>query len=183
MFFIFTYHTFQQLRMVSRIYTRHAGVSIFDIGPLYALSRVTASTAVALLFFVYISIAFYGDLQLNALSNASMVMFALIALATFVWPLWGAHRLLQQEKARWKSEVARRMEAVSLEIHHRVDTRDLQGADALKDTLDSLIAERGVLDKVSTWPWEPETVRLVGTALLLPVVLWVATRVLERLGF
>ena len=30
---------------------------------------------------------------------------------------------------------------------------------------------------------EPETVRAVVTALLLPMALWVITRVLERLGF
>jgi hypothetical protein len=59
----------------------------------------------------------------------------------------------------------------------------LQGMDTLKDGLDGLVVERSVLDKVSTWPWEPETVRVVVTALLLPAVLWAITRVLERLGF
>ena len=178
------YHTFHQLRMVSRIYTRHTNVSIFDIGPLYALSRVTATTTVAMLFFVYIGLTFYGDWQgTSPVPGATAVVFVLIALATFVWPLFGAHRLLQKEKVRWKSEVSRRMEAVSLELHQRVDTQDFRDADTLKDTLDGLIAERGVLDKVPTWPWEPEAVRAVATAVLLPVVLWAITRVLERLGF
>jgi hypothetical protein len=57
----------------------------------------------------------------------------------------------------------------------------MQDMEAIKHTLDGLIAERGVLEKVSTWPWEPETVRVVVTALLLPVVLWIITRILERL--
>ena len=143
-----------------------------------------AITTVAWLFFGYIYLAFYGDLQLSSPINGVLaIVFVLIVLGTFVWPLWGAHRLLQEVKTRRKSEIARRMEAVTDEVHHRVDTHDLQGADALKDTLDGLIAERGVLDKVSTWPWEPETARAVVTALVLPVVLWVITRVLERLGF
>jgi hypothetical protein len=54
---------------------------------------------------------------------------------------------------------------------------------SINDATESLVRERDVLDKISTWPWEPETVRAVATALLLPVVLWVITRVLERLGF
>jgi len=45
------------------------------------------------------------------------------------------------------------------------------------------VAERGVLDKASTWPWEPESVRAVVTTVLLPVAFWIITRVLERLGF
>jgi hypothetical protein len=100
-----------------------------------------------------------------------------------VWPLLGAHRLLQQAKARRKSEVAWRMEAVTDKLHHRVDTDDMHGMDALKDAIDGLVAEQSALDKVSTWPWAPETVRLVVTALLLPIVFWVIQRVLERLGF
>ena len=109
--------------------------------------------------------------------------FVLLAIATFVLPLLGAHRLLQEEKARHKSEVARRMETVTQKLHHRVDIDDMHEMDALKDALDGLAVERGVLDKVSTWPWDPETLRVVVTALLLPVALWVVTRVLERLGF
>jgi hypothetical protein len=181
---VFAYHTIRQLRLVSRIYTHHTKVNIFESGPLYALSRVTAITTVALLFISYLYGAIFSNWQFESLAYASVaIAFVVVALATFVWPLWGAHRLLQQEKARWKGEVARRMEAVAHELHRRLDTQDLQGMDALKDGLDGLVVERSVLDKVSTWPWEPEAVRVVVTAVLLPVALWFATRVLERLGF
>jgi hypothetical protein len=182
--FVILYHTIRQLRLVSNIYTQHTNVNIFDTGPLYGLSRVAAMTTIALLFitFAYVTLAanWQFDNPLVALTVGTSV---LLALGTFVWPLFGAHRLLQQEKARWKGEVAGQMQVVARELHHRVDTNDMQGMDALKDALDGLIAELGVLDKVPTWPWEPETVRVVVTALLLPVVLWVITRVLERLAF
>jgi hypothetical protein len=181
---VFAYHTIRQLRLVSRIYTQHTKVNIFESGPLYALSRVTAITTVALLFITYLYGAIFSNWQFQTASDITVSSsFILVALATFVWPLWGAHRLLQQEKARWKGEVARRMEAVAHELHRRLDTQDLQGMDALKDGLDGLVVERSVLDKVSTWPWEPEAMRVVVTAVLLPVGLWVITRVLERVGF
>jgi hypothetical protein len=179
---LFGYHTIRQLRLVSRIYTQHTNVNIFETGPLYALSRVTAITTVALLFFFYLNITIRSEIQTGP-SAIARGLIILLALATFMWPLLGAHRLLQQEKTRGKSEVARRMKAVTGKLHHRVDTDDMQGMDALKDALDGLVVERGVLDEVSTWPWDPETLRLVVTAVLLPVGLWVITRVLERLGF
>jgi hypothetical protein len=181
---VIVYHTIHQLRLVSRIYTQRTKINILETGPLYALSRVTALTSVTLLFIIYLYFVIWVNWQFQTVTDSTVTApFLLLAVATFVWPLWGAHRLLQQEKTRWKGEVARRIKAVTDKLHHRVDTDDMQGMDALKDALDGLVVERGLLDKASTWPWEPETVRVVVTALLLPVVIWVITRVLERLGF
>jgi len=182
--FIVLYHTIRQLGLVSRVYTQHTNVNIFDSGPLYGLSRVAAMTTIAFLFIDFSYLTFAANWQFdNPVVALTVGVSMVVALVTFVWPLFGAHRLLQQEKARWKGEVARQMQVVARELHHRVNTNDMQGMDTLKDALDGLIAERGVLDKVPTWPWDPETVRVVVTALLLPVVLWVVTRVLERVGF
>jgi hypothetical protein len=181
---VFIYHTIRQLRLVSRIYTQHANVNIFEIGPLYALSRITAITTVALLFITYLYVTFWISWQFTSAADAAIVLaFVLIALATFVWPLLGAHRLLQEEKDHRKLEVARRVEAVTDKLHRRVDADDLREMEGLKDALDGLVAERGILDKVSTWPWHPDAVRAVVTALLLPIAIWIVTRVLERLGF
>jgi len=69
-----------------------------------------------------------------------------------------------------------------LGLEERFMLSQMIGIDALKDALDSLMVEQGVLSKVSTWPWEPEAARVVVTALLVPVGLWIVTRVLQRLG-
>lgn len=178
---IFAYHTIRQLRLVSRIYTKHTNVNIFETGPLYTLSRVTALTAIAILLIAYLYSAVSGGWKIETAGDAMVAgSFNLGGLATFVWPLWGAHRLLQNEKAQRKRAVARRMEAITDELHSRLDSRDLKEMDRLKDGLDSLVIERSVLDKVSTWPWEPETARVMITAVLLPMILWVVTRILER---
>jgi hypothetical protein len=179
---VFVYHTIRQLRLVSQIYTRYTHVSIFGTGPLYALSRVTATTTVALLFISYLYLTYWVNWQFQSTGDAVLtIAIGLVAFATFVLPLLGAHRLLQEEKEHRKGEVTQRMEAVTDELHRRVDTHELQGMDALKDALDGLVVEQGLLAKVSTWPWEPEALRAVLTALLLPVILWIITRVLERL--
>jgi hypothetical protein len=181
------YHTIRQLRLVSRIYTRHTNVNIFDTGPLYALSRVAAITAVALLLGSYAYQSVTSDRPFQSIAanvgSAGTTSFVLVAAAAFVWPLFGAHRLLQEDKARRKSEVARQMEVVTGELHRRTAARDFGDMANLNDAIDSLIKERGVLDRASTWPWEPESLRAVVTALLLPVALWIVTRALERLGF
>jgi hypothetical protein len=181
---VLVYHTIRQLRLVSRIYTQHTNVNIFETGPLYALSRVTALTAIALLSIPYLDLTFGPTAQQGGgLNPIFFAVFAPLALVVFVWPLLGAHRLLQEGKARRKSEIARRLEAVTDELHRRADAGDYSDMAGINNATESLVRERDVLDKVSTWPWEPETVRVVVTALLLPVVFWIVTRVLERLGF
>jgi hypothetical protein len=181
---VLVYHTIRQLRLISHIYTEHTDVNIFAVGPLYAFSRVTALTATAMLLLIYLLIAFGVNWRLD---NPTVVTtagaFMLVALVAFLWPLLGVHRLLQQEKTRWKGEVAQRLEAVARELHHRADQGDYSEMIVMNNAIDGLTKEEAALDKVSTWPWDSDTVRLVATALLLPAVLWVITRILERFGF
>ena len=44
----------------------------------------------------------------------------------------------------------------------------------------ALLATRDLISRVSTWPWRPETPRLLFSALLVPIAIWGATRILER---
>jgi hypothetical protein len=184
MMILFSFHTLHQLRMISRIYTRHTSVSIFDIGPLYSLSRVSALTTVSLLFFTYVYLAFYGDWQINSVSNAVVVgAILVIALLTFIVPLYGAHRLLLKEKHHRQSQIARRIEIAADALHAKADAGDYSDeADHIGKTIDGLFQERGLVAKAATWPWEPEAVRAVVTAVLLPVFIWIVTRILERVG-
>jgi hypothetical protein len=44
----------------------------------------------------------------------------------------------------------------------------------LNMAIGALELEHVALSRIPTWPWEPETLRLLATALLLPLVLLVA---------
>jgi hypothetical protein len=46
--FVAIYHTLHQLRLVSTIYTRHTRINLFQQGPLYAFSSLTARTAIGI---------------------------------------------------------------------------------------------------------------------------------------
>lgn len=50
-----------------------------------------------------------------------------------------------------------------------------------KDAIAALMRERELIKSVSTWPWDPRMIRGFASALLLPVFLWLITRLLERL--
>jgi hypothetical protein len=107
-----------------------------------------------------------------------------ILLVSFVWPLLGVHRLMQKEKARLQSAAAERLQKTLADLDHRVETSTPGDMGTLKTTLDSLVLEQGLIDKISTWPWPPETVRLLGTAVVLPVILLILDQLVRRrLGF
>lgn len=184
MMVMFGFHSIHQLRTISRIYTRHTEVSIFDIGPLYALSRVTALTSISLLFFTYVYLAFYGGWQINSPSNAVLLgAILLTAVLTFVVPLSGAHRLLRTAKRERLSAVARRIEIATDALHSRTDDGQYTDeADRIGGVIDTLLKEREVVSKAKTWPWEPGALRAVATAVVLPILIWVVTRILERWG-
>jgi hypothetical protein len=182
---LFIYHTIHQLRIVSRLLDRHTDINIFKLAPLYAFSRLTALTAVGM------TIGYYAFNLFNLVLPASIArhpgtiinstIFTVMAVVTFVLPLWGAHRLLQREKERLQGESADRLQGLLADLHRRVEARDTAGAPEYKDLLDSALAERDLLAKLPTWPWQGETVRLVGTALVLPVVLFIVQQILENL--
>lgn len=46
--------------------------------------------------------------------------------------------------------------------------------------LANLVIERDTLEKISTWPWGRGTLTGFLTALILPILLWIITRILER---
>jgi hypothetical protein len=180
---IVAYHIIHQMLIVNEVYTRDTHISLFTLGPLYAFSRLTAANAlftvavVAVASLALSSLA--GTLQWALVGGQAL----LLAAATFVAPLWGAHRLLAQEKSRQQDALNQRIEKSIASLQERVDSSDLAGVGDLKTALDGLIVSKKELDSISTWPWQPETLRGVATGLLLPVVIWLITKLLERLAF
>ena len=115
--------------------------------------------------------------------EALLVAMVPTAVACFVLPLRGMHRRLAAEKDRALAQVASRLEAVFIRLHERVDQGILADMEKLNIQITSLSAEREVLARVSTWPWEPATLTGFLTTLVLPALLWGIQRVVERIGF
>ncbi len=103
-----------------------------------------------------------------------------LAAVAFVAPLWGAHRLMAQEKARELDAIGARVEKSIRSLRDRVDEGDLGGMSDLKDALDGLLVARKELASISTWPWQRETLGGVVTAVIAPLAIWLITQAIER---
>ncbi|MGB3904338.1 MAG: hypothetical protein WBB22_05400 [Anaerolineae bacterium] len=73
------------------------------------------------------------------------------------------------------------LEARIVELHERLNSGNLEGMENLNLAIASLEIEQNALSRIPTWPWQPETVRLLITALLLPLGLWITQLVLQAI--
>ncbi len=183
LFLVLVYHTIRQSRLIGRLHERLGTIDVFDQGALYALSGITSRTAggLVLLFAPSLFLIPTGaDISYIVISAVWYALAFITAAAAFFLPLRGVHDLLLVEKRRLQGEVGRRLTATLAGIHAAVDVGDGQAIEARNRALATLIAERDLVNRIPTWPWSTGALTRFVSAVLLPIALWVATRLLER---
>ena len=180
---ILFYSTVRQLGLVAHIHRDATNIDLFQPGPLYSFSALSACAGLGLAFFNYYSVATDPTTFTNPVWLAVLIISVVLAVMFFLFPLYGMHRRIIEEKDRLEAAANKRLQATIGDLHERVDRRELSDADELNKTLTSLSLERQMLEKLPTWPWKPDTFRGFFTALLLPIILWLITRLLERIVF
>ncbi|MEW6406219.1 MAG: hypothetical protein AB1649_30910 [Chloroflexota bacterium] len=175
----------RQVRLIAYIHRSATGISLYESHSHHAFSRLTVRAAIALVFPIYYT-SFVVFLQIGRLGTMSAVdtllilFFILVSATVFILPLLGMRRRLVQEKTRLMVESDRRFEAAARKLHERVDADSLEKMDDLNKTMASLVLEKDTLKKISTWPWEAETMRGFLSSVGLPILLWFVTTYLSR---
>ncbi len=180
-------HDIRQLRLVGRLSAIAANVDIFKPAPVTAFSRLTAVTAIGILAFVAllvltipIAVAIASDSVLPG-EIASATAMTVLAVASFVLPLRVMHGRLLEQKLSLVDAAQDRLKVILGRVSEAVETNDLSKADELNKTLSSVLAQRDLLAKLPTWPWSAGTFRGVASAVLLPVAIFVITRLIDQL--
>ena len=178
-----TYHMLHQLRVVTQLHRLAAQINIFRARPLYAFSGLTARTGMSFLLIAYGFVAILPEVSQRPIARLLLAGMVPLAVACFVLPLRGMHLRIAAEKDRLLAEVADRLEAVIARLHQRVDDDIVVDAQNLHAQLTSLAVEREALGKLSTWPWDTASLTAFVTTLVLPMILWLLTHMLEQRGF
>ncbi|MEX2547247.1 MAG: hypothetical protein WD830_05595 [Chloroflexota bacterium] len=167
------------MRLVSRLSALAGNVDIFKPVPINAFSRLTAVSAIGILAFVALSVLIVPEQPVAYIVAEAAVIG--LAAASFVLPLRVMHGRLAREKTSLLGEAQDRLKLTLARIHAAVDSNDLSTAQQLHESLSTVLAERDVLTKLPTWPWSAGTFRGVASAVLLPVVIFVITRLIDQL--
>lgn len=175
----------RQVRLIATIHRSATNISLYESASHHAFSRLTVRAAIALVFPIYLT-SFVVYLQLgrlgtmSAVDNLMVLSVILISAAVFILPLLGMRRRLVQEKNRLMVESDRHIEMTTHDLHQRVSARTYEKMDDLNKALASLVIEKDTLKKISTWPWEAETMRGFLSSVGLPILLWFITMYLGR---
>jgi hypothetical protein len=140
---------------------------------------LAARTSIAWAVALYLSLALNPGILESDIAIGAFLVQASLVLGSFAWPLVGIHRRIVQEKEGALARVGESLNRAIAELNRRTASMSLAGMDALNKMVLSLVASRDVLAKVPTWPWSPGTPVAVGSALLLPVGLFIIERLLS----
>jgi hypothetical protein len=177
---ILAYHTIRQLRMVSHIHTLATLINPFHAGPVYAFSELTARTGIGLIFFACFILLLSTPAPSDLFAYLSIISIVAVAVAAFVLPLRGMHQRLVKEKSQLETRINDGVEVAHEELQEHLRARNFANVDDLDKVLSSLLSLREVARKLSTWPWQTETLRGFLSALFIPILIWIITTVLER---
>jgi hypothetical protein len=180
------YHGYHQLRVIDWLYRSRAIIDPFHPQPLYALSEITSSTAILLLVVTYgwFGVATGGSLRTLPTEPGFYITSAgVLALGVFifVWPLWGAHRLLVDAKNHALNRNASNYKTALEELHRAVSSRELDEIEIWEKAIAATDLERRHVDRLATWPWSPGTFRNFLFALLVPIIVWIIQYGLQEL--
>jgi len=168
---VLTYHTVRQLHLVSTINSNHVRISLFNLNPSQAFSKLTASTAVGLMVGIYGWMLINPDLLADPISLGFVGLFTLLGVGVFVWPLWGMHRLIEAHKAKALSEIDQNFEEVFTKFNQFLQDDDYTKTERLNGTITGMVTMRKRISEIPTWPWKPETARFALSAIVIPMIL------------
>jgi len=173
-------HTVRQLRLVAQIHREATAIDPFDRGPVYAFSRLTVVMGLGYVLVGYYSLTVNGAFTAgNLVAVGALVFSIVVGVGTFVVPLWGIHERLVDEKTLLMRGVEGRVGLISTEMYRRIDAGEFDGSKVMSDALGGVTTLRDRIQHLPTWPWQPQLLRGFVTALILPLVIYVLTRLVS----
>jgi hypothetical protein len=171
-------HTARQLRLVARIHREARAIDPFDRVPIYAFSGLTVRTALTYVLIGYYALTVNGAFQTGLVGIVVLAVTFGSGVACFVLPLWGIHDRLGREKAQLLLEVERRLGRLGDEMYRRIDAGQFDGTKVVSDAVTGVQALRERISRLPTWPWPPNLFRGFLSALLLPVIVYIVSRLI-----
>lgn len=177
-FFCVVFRSLRQLKMVRQLHSEATNINLLKLAPAHAFSGLTARTAVAFLVILIIGLLDPG-LTESGLDILAFTTTGLLMIAIFVLPIIGMRDRLEEEKHRLLDQSSDLLGLATDQLAKRVRANDYHGIGETKDAIEALMRQRQLLEKIATWPWDPRTLRGFASSLLLPVLIWLVTRLLE----
>jgi hypothetical protein len=180
-FFCLIFRSVRQLAMVRRLHAQARNINLLKLQPAHAFSLLTSRTGMGVILIFVFSYLLQPSAFSTSFDIIAAALFSAVAVAIFVLPIIGIRDQIERVKEETLDKVSDLLQQARDDLHARVIRRAYDDYKGIEDTVEALVHEREFLEAVPTWPWNPRTIRGFASTLLLPILLWLATRLLERL--
>lgn len=163
-----------------------ARINLFNLQPLYGLANVAIIVAVFFILIAnlnYASEMFLGTRTMASIEAVLLLSGAMLSLGLVVMvvPLLGIHKRIELEKRSMLAETAGQIEGLRSQLRETLLNEDFGQIQGIEKALATVFAMRANIQAIPGWPWSPGTLRNFATAILLPLVIWLAQRLLSPL--
>lgn len=168
----------RQLRLVSSLHEKATHIDLLDLEPTHAFSDLTARTGIGILLLLILS-----SLQAGLRTTLDIILtgsISMVAIGIFVIPLLGMRDRLEGEKKRRLQETNGLLQRATDRLQNAVKDECYEGMKATEAAIGALMRQRELLESISIWPWDPSTLRGFASTLVVPIFIWLVTRLLEK---
>ncbi len=171
--------------LLTRRFYREIEVDLFNQSPLYALSRYAVTSIITLLLGTYLlQIVSLPSLLFTPLGLLWQIIINTVVFLLFLAQLVGINQRLRRAKERLLSELNKDIQGVYNDVHKAVSKKAYASVARMQASVATLKNEQEILQKIPTWPWQPETLRNLLAPMLLPIIVYLLQRFFgSALGF
>jgi len=169
----------RQVRILQDLHQRASNINLLHLEPAHAFARLTAGAGGGLILLMAVGNIYNPEMS-TGVNLFGTLLVVLSGILIFIVPLIGMRNRLVQEKLQRLQEISDLLQITLDQIHDKVRNQSNNDISEAKSSMGALLEERAMIEKVSTWPWDPGTIRGFASTLILPIALWLITNYLER---
>ena len=182
--FMLLYRIIRQAFLLPRFF-RAIDVDIFNPSPIYAISRYTSQVSIVLLIINY-GLVFSSLPTMLSTSFGFLYQVFIIgpSLIYFFAPLASINQRMRKEKENLLFNIGEAQKKINAKLLVSVSSKKYTDLAELRNAVTALKEQREVLQKLTTRPWQSDTLRNLLAPLTLPIFVYLIQRYLGTLfGF
>lgn len=179
---VFCYRVIRQLRFASRIYASTEKIDLYHLRPLYSLSRLAVWTSLSVVIITDLNMVLLTpELLVTSTFIIVLVLAMLLSLATFLLPLYGIKRRILAEKNQLIAATGQEIEIAYDRLARAIRTGDSKKLADVRTILDLVHRKKDFVHSIPVWPWNPGTFTALVSAVILPIILGILSRIMQRI--
>ncbi|MEX1072002.1 MAG: hypothetical protein WEC37_05185 [Anaerolineales bacterium] len=181
---VWLYASYRHITKINGLYKQVDNLNLFNLQPLYGLSRVAMLVGGFIIIIINMNYLWEVFLGTPSMSQETIILLSFVllifALAVIIAPIWGIHRRIEDKKRTMLAANAEQIVALEQSLQDDLKRKKFTNVDGIGKGLSALFSMRANIQAIPAWPWQPGAFRNFASAILLPLLIWLAQRILTQ---